>query len=341
LSLDALITAVVQVGLTIGVILLGMALIEGVLYLLLVKLLRWKFALAVMLVAPALVGLAVLVLWPLLWEFNVSFTAMSLRNFRNPGLLGLGEDLFVGIDNYVQVFTQPVLQTTGFWQLFLQTVLWTVINVTFHVTLGMALALLLHRTINFKGIYRALIILPWAIPQVIALLIWRTEYNNEYGAANQILALFGLGPIPWLSDPFWNFVAMVLTNVWLGVPFMMVIILGGLQSIPSDYYEAAEIDGANSRQSFRHITLPLLRPVLTPAIILGTVWTFNNINVPYFINQSELETSDILVTALFRQAFQYNRYGDAAAFAFVIFVILAIFTVFYVRRTGSLRGAYE
>ena len=341
MSLEALISAVIQVGLTLVAVGIGIVLIEGVLYLLLVRLLRWKHAVPVMLVAPALVGLAVLILWPLVWEANVSFTAMSLRNFRNPGFLGLGEDLFVGLDNYIEVFTQPVLQTTGFWQLFLQTVIWTVINVFFHVTLGMALALLLHRSMRFKGVYRALIILPWAIPQVIALLIWRTEYNNEYGAANQLLAIVGLGPIPRLSDPFWNFVAMILTNVWLGVPFMMVIILGGLQSISNDYYEAAEIDGASSRQSFRHITLPLLRPVLTPAIILGTVWTFNNINVPFFINQNELETSDILVTALFRQAFQFNRYGDAAAFAFVIFVILLIFTVFYVRRTGSLRGAYE
>jgi arabinogalactan oligomer/maltooligosaccharide transport system permease protein len=153
--------------------------------------------------------------------------------------------------------------------------------------------------------------------------------------------MIGLGPFPWLSDPFWNFAAMIITNVWLGVPFMMVIILGGLQSISNDYYEAAEIDGATSRQSFRAITLPLLRPVLTPAIILGTVWTLNNINVPFFINQNELETSDILVTALFRQAFQYNRYGDAAAFAFVIFLLLLAFTVVYIRRTGSLKGAYE
>jgi arabinogalactan oligomer/maltooligosaccharide transport system permease protein len=134
---------------------------------------------------------------------------------------------------------------------------------------------------------------------------------------------------------------MIITNVWLGIPFMMVIILGGLQSISADYYEAAEVDGATSRQSFRHITLPLLRPVLTPAILLGTVWTFNNIHVPYFINQNELETSDILVTALFRQAFQYNRYGDAAAFAFVVFLLLLVFTVFYIRVTGSLKGAYE
>jgi arabinogalactan oligomer/maltooligosaccharide transport system permease protein len=341
LSLEAVQTALGQVSLTLIVIAAVVVALEGLLYLLLVKLVKTKYAIPIMLVAPAALGLVILIGYPLLWELNVSFTNMSLKNFKNPGFLGIEQGMFVGLENYIQVFTQPVLKLTGFWQLFAQTVLWTSINVFFHVSLGMALALLLHRKMRGKGIYRALIILPWAVPQIIALLIWRTEYNYEYGAVNQLLGMIGLGPFPWLSDPFWNFTAMVITNVWLGVPFMMVIILGGLQSISNDYYEAAEIDGATSRQSFRAITLPLLRPVLTPAIILGTVWTFNNINVPYFINQNELETSDILVTALFRQAFQYNRYGDAAAFAFVIFVILLIFTVFYIRRTGSLKGAYE
>jgi arabinogalactan oligomer/maltooligosaccharide transport system permease protein len=334
-------TAIGQVGLTLLVIAGIVVVLEGLLYLLLVRVVKTRYAIPVMLVAPAVLGLAILIGYPLLWELNVSFTNMSLRNFKDPGFLGLASGMFVGLDNYIEVFTQPVLKLTGFWQLLGQTILWTFINVFFHVTLGMALALLLHRKMRGKGIYRALIILPWAVPQIIALLIWRTEYNFEYGAVNQLLALVGLGPYPWLSDPLWNFAAMVITNVWLGVPFMMVIILGGLQSIPYDYYEAAEIDGASSRQSFRAITLPLLRPVLTPAIILGTVWTFNNINVPFFINQNELETSDILVTALFRQAFQYNRYGDAAAFAFVIFLLLLAFTVVYIRRTGSLKGAYE
>jgi arabinogalactan oligomer/maltooligosaccharide transport system permease protein len=341
LSLDAVTTAIGQVGLTLLVIAGIVVVLEGLLYLLLVRVIKTRYAIPIMLVAPAALGLAILIGYPLLWELNVSFTSMSLRNFKDPGFLGIANDMFVGLDNYIEVFTMPVLKLTGFWQLLGQTILWTFINVFFHVTLGMALALLLHRKMRGKGIYRALIILPWAVPQIIALLIWRTEYNFEYGAVNQLLAFVGLGPYPWLSDPMWNFAAMVITNVWLGVPFMMVIILGGLQSIPYDYYEAAEIDGASSRQSFRRITLPLLRPVLTPAIILGTVWTFNNINVPFFINQNELETSDILVTALFRQAFQYNRYGDAAAFAFVIFLLLLAFTVVYIRRTGSLKGAYE
>jgi arabinogalactan oligomer/maltooligosaccharide transport system permease protein len=213
--------------------------------------------------------------------------------------------------------------------------------VTFHVVGGIGLALLLNRRIRGRNIYRALLILPWAIPQLISLQIWRTEYNQQYGAVNQVLGLAGLGPVPWLSDPFWNFMAMIITNVWLGIPFMMVITLGGLQSISREYYEAAEIDGASARQSFRRITLPLLRPVLVPAILLGTFLTFNNIAVPYFINQNELESSDILVTGLYRAAFQYSRYGFAAAFAFTIFAFLLVFTIFYIRKTNALKGAYE
>ena len=333
--------ALAEVFLTLGFIAAGVALLEGLLYLVLVRWLRARLAVPLMLIAPAFLGLAVLIVYPLLWELNVSFTTMSLRNFRDPGLLGLGQDMFAGFDNYIRVFTQPILQQAGFGQVLWQTVVWTVVNVTFHVAGGLGLALLLNRQLRGKGIYRALLILPWATPQIVALAVWRTEYNTEFGMVNQLLGLAGIPGPNWLTDPFWNFAAMVITNVWLGIPFMMVIMLGGLQSISAEYYEAAELDGANALQSFRHVTLPLLRPVLTPAIILGTVWTFNNFNVPFVINQFELETSDTLVTGLFRAAFQYNRYGFAGAFAFVIFLMLLAFTIFYVWRSRAVRGAYE
>jgi arabinogalactan oligomer/maltooligosaccharide transport system permease protein len=176
---------------------------------------------------------------------------------------------------------------------------------------------------------------------VASLQIWRTEFNFEFGAVNQLLGLIGLGPIPWYSDPFWNFAAMIMTNIWLGVPFMMVITLGGLQAISNEYYEAAEIDGATARQSFLRITLPLLRPVLIPAILLGTFLTFNNINVPFFINASQLETSDILVTGVYRAGIEFARFGFGAAFAFVVFGVLLIFTIWYVRQTKVLKGTYE
>lgn len=331
--------------LAINPALLGVVVVlEVVLYPLFIAWRKPKHWLPMMLVTPAVIFLTILYIYPLLWEFNLSFTKMNLRNFFDPGLLGFtGErNIFVGFQNYTDILSgQPVLQDANFYQLFGQTLLWTAINIFFHVTLGIGLALMLNRAMRGRTAYRALLILPWAIPATASLMIWRTEFNFEYGAINQILAVFGIAAIPWLSDPFWNFVAMIMTNVWLGVPFMMVITLGGLQSISNEYYEAAEMDGANTVQQFRNITLPLLRPVLLPAVLLGVFLTFNNILVPFFINPQELETSDILVTALYRAAFQYSQYGFAAAFAFCIFAILLAFTIFYVRQTNALKGAYE
>ena len=313
-----------------------------------------RLALTTMLLAPAIVGIAILYVYPLYYEFSLSFTKMNIRNFVDPGLFfgltmdntplapwGAEKDIFIGLQNYIDVFTKPVLKQTGFWQLLAQTLIWTVVCIFFHVTLGIGLALMLNRKLRGRTLYRALLILPWAIPVFISLQIWRTEYNFQFGAVNQVLGLFGIPPQQWMSDPMMNFVAMIMTNVWLGVPFMMVITLGGLQSISQEYYEASEIDGASGRAQFFSITLPLLRPVLIPAVLLGVFLTFNNINVPYFINQNELETSEILVSALYRAAFNFSRFGFAAAFAFVIFGILLAFTLWYVRQTKILKGTYE
>jgi len=298
-----------------------------------VKIFRLQLRLPYMLLAPAVVGLLMLVIFPLLWELNVSLTNLNPRHFKSPD--------YIGLKNYVEVFTKPVLKQVTFFPVLLRTILWTAVNVVFHVTGGMILALLLNRKMKLKGLYRTLLVFPWAIPQPIAVLAWRGEFHFEYGFVNIMLERLGLRPIQWMTDPTWNFVAMCITNIWLGIPFMMVILLGGLQSIAGDYYEAAELDGASARQQFWGITVPLLRPVLTPAVILGTVWTFTNFNVPFFINQNELETSDTLVTALFRSAFQYFNLGDAAAFAFVIFGFLLVFSILYIRVTGGLKGAYE
>lgn len=330
---EVILKSLSEVGSTVLWILAGTVLIEALLYYILVKWLKYKYALPFMLLAPAAIGLIALVIYPLIWELRLSFTNMSLRAFKDPQ--------FIGFKNYVRVFTEPVLKQKMFFPLLGQTILWTVVNITFHVGGGLILAMLLNRKMKGKGIYRTLLILPWAIPQVIAVLAWRGEFNYSYGYFNIILTRLGLTPVQWMTDPTANFIAMCLTNIWLGIPFMSVTLLGGLQSISNEYYEAAEMDGANGWQQFRNITLPLIQPVLTPAILLGTFWTFNNFNVPFFINQNELESSDIMVTGLFRAAFQYNRYGFSAAFAFVIFTLLLIFTIFYMRYTRSLKGAYE
>lgn len=350
ITLDQITNSLSEVGSTILLILIGTILLEVVLYILLGRVLKSKYTLPFMLLGPAAVGLAALIIYPLAWELNLSFTNMSLRNFGDKAeytwIACQGKEISSWLldcllDNYADVFRLPVLKQVTFFPVFFRTVLWTFINVVFHVAGGLGLALLLNRPMRGRGLYRALLVLPWAIPQVIAVLAWRGEFHFEFGYFNIILTSLGFDPIQWKSDPVWNFISMCMVNIWLGIPFMMVILLGGLQSISREFYEAAEIDGANAWQQFRNITLPLLQPVMTPAIILGTIWTFNNFNVPFFINQNELETSDILVTALFRAAFQYNRYGFSAAFAFIIFLILLLYSIFYIRATGGLQEVYE
>ena len=148
-------------------------------------------------------------------------------------------------------------------------------------------------------------------------------FNQQFGLINAVLGQFGVEPIGWFSG-FWTaFIANLSTNTWLGFPFMMVVALGALQSIPKDLYEAAEVDGANAWQQFKHITLPLLKPALLPAVIMGTVWTFNMFNIVYLVSGGRPEGStDILITEAYRWAFERERYGYAAAYSLLIFVVL-------------------
>ncbi len=318
-----------NVGATILAVVLAVLVLEVALWLVFGKWLKSRYALPIMLLTPAAIGLAVLIVYPLLYELRLAFSNMSIRRFKNP-TFGLAQ----GWENLKLIFTEPVLKQAKFFPILGRTFLWTFIQVSFHVTLGLGLALLLNRKIRFRGLFRTLLVFPWAVPQVVAVLAWRGEFNFQYGYINIILRGLGVeSPPQWLTDPVWNYIAVNIVNIWLGVPFMMVTLLGGLQSIDSTFYEAAEIDGASPFQRFRAITLPLLKPVMTPVVILGVIWTFNNFNVPYLVNQNELETSDILVTALFRAAFEYNRYGFAAAFALVIFVILLALTILYMQVT--------
>lgn len=329
-------TALGQVSGTIFWMILGFILIEVLIWTIGTKVLRNRKTLVAMLVTPAFVGLALLLVFPLLYEVVLAFSNMNLYHFRNPEF-----SLQNAANNFVRVFTKPVLQTTTFFPVLLRTFLWTS-QVFVHASFGMLLALLLNRPgLKFKNLYRAILILPWAMPQVISALTWRSEFNFEYGFPNILLNSIGLPGVQWKADVVWNFLAMVLTNVWLGIPFMMVISLGGLQSISEEFYEAADMDGASGLTKFRMITLPLMKPVLAPSVMLGIIWTFNNFNIPFFINEMRLETSEILVTALFRAAFNFSQYGFSAAFAIVIFALLFSMTLIYVKWTGALKGVTD
>lgn len=326
LTPDLMLASLGQMGGVLLFIVAAVVVMEVLLWLVLRRMLHYKYALPFMLVAPGIVGLLLLNLYPIGYEIGLAFSNMNLLRFRHPTF-----SLAIGWENLKSVFNAPVLKQQFFVPVFLRTALWTVIQVTFHVGVGLFLAILLNRPMKLRGLYRTLLIIPWALPQVIASLAWRGEYNYEYGFPNVMLTRLGLHAIQWKSDPFWNFVAMNITNIWLGIPFMVVILLGGLQSLSPSYFEAADMDGASGARKLGSITLPLIQPIMTPAIVLGIIWTFNNFNVPYFINENNLETSDILVTALFRSAFDFNRYGFSAMFALVIFLILLAITIVYMR----------
>jgi arabinogalactan oligomer / maltooligosaccharide transport system permease protein len=302
-----------------------------------------KVSLAYMLIAPAVIAIALLVIYPFVYTVFLAFSdASATFQFLRYGKADYS--LQLGWDNFTRVFSGTLLSdaNSSFWKLLGITAVWTAINVVFHVSGGMGLALLLNRDMSRwgKAIYRTILILPWAIPGIIAILAFSGEFNGTYGFINIILRDVGINnPPEWQSDPNYAFLMVCIINIWLGIPFMMVSILGGLQSISKEYYEAAEIDGANGWQQFRNITIPLIQPVLTPIIILGTIWTFNNFNVIYLADRQG--KTNILVTALYRIFGDLRNYHLAAAFSLVIFVLLMIFAIGWIRLNGGLKGVYE
>lgn len=265
-----------------------------------------------LLLVPAALVMGAVVAFPLLYNVWLAFRNMSLYRFT--------DHEFVGLEQFRTLLAEPV-----FYALLGKSAAWTAVNVLFHVTLGVLLALLLNGPVTGRALFRTLLILPWAMPQYISALTWRGMFNYEYGAVNLILTQWlRLPAIPWLSDPFWAFVAPILTNIWLGFPFMMIVALGGLTAIPRDLYEAADLDGASRWDKLTRITLPSIAPVLAPAVMLGTIWTFNNMLVIWLVSNGgqPADRTHILVTYTYKLAFTYYRYSYAAAFSVVVFVLL-------------------
>jgi ABC-type sugar transport system permease subunit len=287
-------------------------------------------------VLPAAAGMLVLVLVPFLMGLGLGFFNHCEGRFE-----------FVGLSNFSDILSgggAPLTHPLNFYFTLAVTLLWTSLNVFLHLSIGLAVALLLRDPmLHLKGIYRVLLIIPWAVPNYITALMWKGMFHQQYGAVNQVLSLVGIEPVSWFSS-FWTaFTANVVTNTWLGFPFMMVVCLGALQSIPADLYEAADVDGAGRWKSFVHITLPLIRPALLPAVVLGSIWTFNMFNIIYLVSAGEPGGStDILITEAYRWAFiRYERYGLAAAYATLIFVILLGYTYLTGRATRASKEAVE
>jgi len=276
-------------------------------------------------IAPAGLAMSVLVMVPFVVGASVSLFAHSR-----------GEWTFVGLAHFADILLSrdwPMTSPLSFFFTLLVTVLWTVTNLTLHVGIGVALALVLREPwIKLRSVWRALLILPWAVPNYITALIWKGMFHAQYGAINALLGLVmlsdGPAPIDWFGSFALAFTANLTTNTWLGFPFMMVVTLGALQSIPRELEEAAEIDGATWLQRFRLVVWPMLRPALLPAVILGSVWTFNMFNVVFLVSQGEPNsTTEILISEAYRWAFSRgNRYGYASAYAVLIFFVLLAYS---------------
>ena len=283
-------------------------------------------------IAPAIVGMLVLVFFPFTYGVTLSFTDSNLYNTSKAI-----SEIWIGLRNYADILGDFAFIKRGdggsfvnylnfYWTL-LFTIIWTVCNVTIGVVSGLILALVLNtRALALRPIYRVVLILPWAMPNYITALIWKGMFHQQFGVINQVIQVLGFPAVSWFDHPASSFITALATNGWLSFPFMMVVSLGALQSIPADLYEAARVDGATRWQQFKAITLPSLRPALVPAVIISVVWTFNMFNIIYLVTGGEPGSStEILVTQAYKFAFERYRYGYAAAYSTVIFGILLVY----------------
>ncbi|WP_461027721.1 carbohydrate ABC transporter permease, partial [Streptomyces sparsus] len=282
-------------------------------------------------IAPVALVIAVIVGYPLTRGVFLSLTNANEANVeRTIGVNTIEATYeFVGLDNYTAILTSDV-----FWDRLGWTVLWTVGCVSITFAVGLTLANMLNRKVKGRALYRIALILPWGIPAFVSVFAWRLLFNERNGLFNKVLSGGGIDSIAWLGDPFWAKIAVIGVNVWLGVPFMLVAVLGALQSIPGELYEAAEMDGAGPWQRFVNITLPGIRSVSSTVILLSTIWTFNMFPVIYLLTRGGPgDSSEILVTYAFRVAFLNSPrdFATSAAWGVIILVLLAAFAVGYRR----------
>lgn len=301
----------------------------------------WQDARTWLWVAPGALAVLALVAVPFLVGASVSL-------FEVEGSAADGSWRFVGVHHFLDILlardfplTSASTRALSFWYTLGVTMVWTATNVVLHVTLGVALALLLREPwVRMRGFFRAVLILPWAIPNYITALAWKGMFHQQFGAVNALLGLCGVAPVSWFARWSTAFTANVVTNTWLGFPFMLVVTLGALQSIPREVEEAAEMDGATGFQRFRLVTLPMLKPALLPAVVMGSVWTFNMFNVIYLVSGGEPDGStDILVSQAYRWAFtRGHRYGYGAAYAVILFGVMLVQSRLLERVTGRKRA---
>ncbi|BAB06644.1 sugar ABC transporter permease [Halalkalibacterium halodurans] len=300
----------------------------------------WDKGFPYMLIGPGLIFLIFTVVFPLLFMLGLAFTNYNLYNAPPRNLLD-----WVGFDNFVQLVTVPIWRET-FFSVFSWTLIWTFVATSCQIALGLFLAMMVNDPrIKFKKFIRTILILPWAVPAFVTILIFSAMFNDNFGAINRdiLIPLFGHGA-PWLTDPFWSRFALIMIQTWLGFPFVFALFTGVLQSISSDWYEAADMDGANRLQKFRHITMPHILFATAPLLIMQYAGNFNNFTIIYLFNQGgppirgqNAGGTDILISWVYSLTFENSQYSMAAAISIIIGLIVAGFALFQFRRSRSFK----
>ncbi|TVQ40139.1 MAG: sugar ABC transporter permease [Spirochaetaceae bacterium] len=274
--------------------------------------------LAYLLMLPAVLLLVLLMVYPIVYVFMMSL-------YRTDRIGRLQE--FAGMAAYLEVFTTRV-----FWETTVRTAVWTVLAVLVKAVFGMVIALALNVEYVGRRVARMLFIIPWASSVPISAMLWKWVYDHEFGLLNHTLKATGLwnNPPVWLGAPISAFIATIWVDIWVGIPFMALIFLAGMQAISRDLYESGDIDGANARQKFLHITIPGIRHLILIATMLSSLWTFNDFNTVFILTKGGPGTStEILITAVYKHGFEWLRFSRAAVMAVVTFIILTVVSLFY------------
>lgn len=278
---------------------------------------------AYLLLLPSLAIILLLYAYPILLTIIQSFHKVNLLN---------AEMNSIGLENYVTVFKDP-----GFWTTLKITFKYTTVTVFFKIGFGFALAFLLYQGLYLKKVFRFLILIPWAIPQVAVSTLWIWILDGNYGYLNYYLQKFGLikDNIAFLSNPDSAFFAAAAVDTWLGISLISMMFLTGLEAIPRELYEACAMDGASKFRQFTTITLPGIKKVFLTTFILVAIWTFNSFNVIYVLTQGgPMRATETLVIRIYQEAFSRFDLGLSATLTVVAVVILMICTFIYMKRTN-------
>ena len=277
--------------------------------------------LGVALIAPTVVILGAVIVYPLL-----SAIYMSLFSIYTPTL----QSTWVGLDNYVSV-----LGSAGFWKALGVTAVWTVGTLALQIIAGVAMALLLNQNILFRSLARGLVLFPYFISTVVAVLVWRWIFNDLYGIVNHLLISIGIidMPVDWLGRMPNAMASVILVGAWKFFPFVVIAVLARLQTIPEPLYEAATIDGAGPIGRFFDVTLPQLRGVLAIVILLRTIWDFKEFDLIYLLTGGgPLDSTRTLPLIVYQQAFGLNQMGTAATYAVAMMLTMLVFMLIYLNR---------